>query len=122
MAQLDFADNEFDAIISFYAIIHLPLEQQPRLFEQIAQWLVPGGHLMATVGYREWTGTEANWKGAEMYWSHADVGTYKNWLNQYRMTLIAEHFVPEGDRGHSLLIARKNIEPDAPPNDRGGRR
>jgi hypothetical protein len=39
-----------------------------------------------------------------------------------RSLIIEEHFIPEGDRGHSLLIARKNIEPDAPPTDRGGRR
>jgi cyclopropane fatty-acyl-phospholipid synthase-like methyltransferase len=113
MAQVDFENDQFDAIVSFYAIIHLPVAEQPGLLKKIAHWLASGGHFMAIVGHQAWTGTEANWKGAEMYWSHADVATYKQWLHQLHIELLAEHFVPEGDGGHSLLIARKSAEPKA---------
>ena len=66
---------------------------------------------MATLGHRAWTGTEADWKGAEMYWSHADVETYRNWLNQHHFVILAEHFIPEGEGGHSLFIAKKAAPP-----------
>jgi hypothetical protein len=53
------------AVVSFYAIIHLPVEEQPALFAHIYRWLRPGGYLLATVGHRAWTGTEEEWLGAK---------------------------------------------------------
>jgi cyclopropane fatty-acyl-phospholipid synthase-like methyltransferase len=50
--------SSFDAVVSFYAFIHLPLEDQRPLFSRIAQWLRPNGYLLAIVGHGEWTGTE----------------------------------------------------------------
>jgi cyclopropane fatty-acyl-phospholipid synthase-like methyltransferase len=108
MTELEFEPESFEAIISFYAIIHVPLEQQPALFERISSWLVSGGLLMVTLGHTAWTGTEADWKGAEMYWSHASAETYREWLAGQNLEVIVEHFVPEGDGGHSLFIARKH--------------
>jgi hypothetical protein len=48
-----------------------------------------------------------------MYWSHAAVETYKGWLEENRLEINAEHFIPEGTSGHSLLLARKH--PDENP-------
>ena len=74
MAQ-DFADGVFAAIASFYAIIHMPLDEHPELFRRIAARLEPGGWLLAIVGYEAWTGTEDEYldqPGGLMAWSHAD--------------------------------------------------
>ena len=65
---------------------------------------------MATVGHTAWTGTEADWLGAEMYWSHAGEATYRQWLTDLRFELLWTRFVPEGDGGHTLLLARKASE------------
>ncbi len=107
MTELEFPPESFSAIISFYAIIHVPLEQQLELFERIARWLVPGGHLLVTLGHQAWTGTEDDWKGAKMYWSHADREMYRLWLERCGLRVLTEHFIPEGDGGHALFIARK---------------
>lgn len=45
--------------------LHLPVEEQPDLFRKIHKWLVAGRWLMATLGYRAWTGTEDDWYGTE---------------------------------------------------------
>ncbi|MFI7433013.1 class I SAM-dependent methyltransferase [Micromonospora haikouensis] len=76
--------GSFDAIICLYALIHLPLPEQPRLVGRIATWLRPGGWLLATVGDSAWTGTEKNWLGgpAAMWWSQADASTYRSWLRE----------------------------------------
>jgi SAM-dependent methyltransferase len=110
MMTLEFPPSHFAAIASFYAIIHVPLDQQPALFRNMADWLQPGGYLMATVGHDHWTGTEEDWlgvEGATMYWSHADSATYEAWLTLSGLEVLWTRFVPEGDSGHTLLLARK---------------
>lgn len=107
MTEAAFPDASFDAIVSFYAIIHVPVDEQPSLVERVSRWLVGGGVFLVTLGSTAWTGTEANWHGAEMFWSHADAVTYRGWLHQAGFRVIHEQFVPEGDGGHSLFLARK---------------
>ena len=50
--------HTFEAIASFFAIIHVPLQEQQPLFEKIFKLLKPGGYFMATVGHKAWTGYE----------------------------------------------------------------
>lgn len=108
MVAVDFPPGRFDAIVSFFAIIHVPLAEQPALFDRVSSWLRPGGWLLATVGATAWTGTEQNWHGAPMFWSHADSGTYRAWLRDRGMPIVDEEFIPEGDGGHLLVLARKD--------------
>jgi SAM-dependent methyltransferase len=110
MVELAFAPATFAAIVSFYAIIHLPLAEQPSLLASIHQWLQPGGYLMATVGADSWTGTEANWLGvpdASMFWSHTDAASYQHWLEEQGFHITWTRFVPEGQSGHTLVLAQK---------------
>ena len=41
--SLDFPPESFDAVVSLYALIHLPLDEQQQLLARIATWLRPGG-------------------------------------------------------------------------------
>jgi ubiquinone/menaquinone biosynthesis C-methylase UbiE len=112
MTTLDFAAASFEGIVSFYAIIHVPLEEQPVLFEKLALWLKPGGYLLATVGSKAWTGTEEDWLdvlGGTMYWSHADTKTYERWLVSNGLIVKWSRFVAEGNDGggHSLILGHK---------------
>ena len=52
ISELTFPPESFDAIVSFYAIIHMPLDEHPKLFANIARWLRPSGYFLATVGVR----------------------------------------------------------------------
>lgn len=111
MTELDFPAESFAAITSFYAIIHIPLEEQPALLRKIQRWLRPGGLFMATVGHRPWTGTEDNWldAGAAMYWSHTGAETYIRWLEEAGLHARWSRFVPEGNGGHTLVMAENFI-------------
>jgi SAM-dependent methyltransferase len=109
MAEVEFPPASFAAIVSFYAIIHLPLDEQPALFARMRGWLRPGGYFLGTVGSRSWTGTEENWlgvPGATMAWSHADAETYRAWLAASGFEILRTEFIPEGDGGHTLILAR----------------
>jgi SAM-dependent methyltransferase len=104
-----FDDASFDAVVSLYALTHIPLSEQPPLLRRIAGWLRPGGWFVATTGHRAWTGVEQNWLGggALMWWSHADAATNRAWLTRAGPTVEREEFVPEGAGGHALFWARR---------------
>jgi 2-polyprenyl-3-methyl-5-hydroxy-6-metoxy-1,4-benzoquinol methylase len=104
-----FDDASFDAVVSLYALIHVPLSEQPLLLHNVAAWLRPGGWFVATTGHRAWTGVAENWLGGgvPMWWSHADAATNRTWLTQAGLTVEREEFVPEGDSGHTLFWARR---------------
>jgi SAM-dependent methyltransferase len=113
--EVSFAPASFDAVVSLYLLIHLPLEEQPLLLGRIGGWLQPGGWFLATAGHRAWTGTEEGWLGgqAPMWWSHADAATYRTWIERAGLAVVAQEAVPEGDAVHALFWARR-------PPDRSG--
>lgn len=109
MCAVELPPGTFDAVVSFYAVVHVPLEEQEALFRRIAGWLKPGGLFLATLGHTAWTGTESDWldvEGASMYWSHADAATYRRWLEDAGFVVLLEIFVPEGGGGHQLFLGR----------------
>jgi len=110
MTEFDFPAESFAAIVSLFAIIHVPLDEQPVLFAKLFEWLQPGGYLLATVGSGAWTGVEENWldvSGATMFWSHADAKTYESWLKELGFKLRWNKFIAEGNGGHQLILVQK---------------
>jgi SAM-dependent methyltransferase len=105
IAELGLRPASADAVVSFYALIHVPLADQQALFPRIRGWLRPGGYLLAIVGAGRWTGTE-DYLGASMFWDHADTSTYLRWLQVAGLDPIWVRFIPEGGSGHSLVLAR----------------
>ena len=110
MTAVQYPAQSFAAIVSFYALIHLPLEEHRPMIERCFAWLQPGGVLLATVGHSAWTGTEEAWHGAPMYWSHADEETYLRWLDEIGFAVQWTRFIPEGDGGHTLILGRRPAE------------
>ena len=112
MTKASFPAGAFDAIVSMYAIFHVPVEEQPRLFRSISTWLRPDGWLLCTVSARTEPsgGTEENWldvPGATMYWSNAGQPTYETWLAEAGFRVDETLFIPEEDSGHTALLAHK---------------
>lgn len=111
MAEVTFPDESFAAVTCFYALIHLPVAEQPALLRAVRRWLRPGGVFLATVGHTEWTGTEKDWlgvRGGDMWWSHADIQTYRLWLDEAGLVVERETFVPEGKGGHIFIVVRRS--------------
>lgn len=111
MAAVTFPDESFAAVTCFFALIHLPLAEQPALLRAVRSWLRPGGVFLATVGHGEWTGIEKDWlgvRGGDMWWSHADTKTYRRWLDEAGFVVELEAFVPEGKSGHTFIAATRS--------------
>ena len=124
ISALTFPLASFTGVVSFYAIIHLPLTEHAGLFKKIAEWLRPGGYFMATVGHDPWTGTEEEYlgvPGGKMCWSHADEATNLQWIGEAGLHVDWSRFVPEGKSGHTLVFAQKPPVRDAPTTPLTGR-
>jgi SAM-dependent methyltransferase len=107
--EVDFDVSTFDAVVSFFALIHVPITDQPGVIARAARWLRPGGLFVATVGHTAWTGTEGDWLGggAPMWWSHPDAATYRGWIESAGLAIDDERFVAEGTGGHTLFVATR---------------
>ena len=105
MATWEHEPESFDAVVSFYALIHVPLQDQLTLLPKIRRWLRPAGYLLAIVGAERWTGIE-EYLGAEMFWDHADRETYLAWLTKAGLAPVWDRFVPAGSVGHTLVLAQ----------------
>jgi SAM-dependent methyltransferase len=105
IAEWNCPPASFDAIVSFYALIHVPLADQQALIPRIRRWLKPGGYFMAIVGHHAWSGVE-EYFGVPMFWDDADESTYLRWLQDAGLNPVAHRFVPEGDSGHTLVLCR----------------
>jgi cyclopropane fatty-acyl-phospholipid synthase-like methyltransferase len=109
MATWDCQPASFEAIVTLYALIHLPLPDQQHLIPRLKRWLTPAGYMLAIVGHEHWTGVE-DYFGTPMFWDHADIATYLDWLKQAGFSPLWHRFIPEGAGGHTLVLCRTNSQ------------
>ena len=90
MGTVGFAPASFDAVASFYALIHLPRQEQPGLVRKVAAWLRPGGLFMASMGAGAVeAGLADDWLGAPMYWSSFDAATNRRLVEEAGLSLLS---------------------------------
>jgi SAM-dependent methyltransferase len=77
MSVLPVASSVFDALVSYYAIIHVPREDHAAVFHEFRRVLRPGGWTLVCVGSDDNPDDRdvASWLGTPMYWSHFDAET-----------------------------------------------
>jgi ubiquinone/menaquinone biosynthesis C-methylase UbiE len=111
MTQVEFPPGSFAAVISSYAIIHVPREEHDALLQRVASWLQPGGFLVATMGAMESEGMEEDWLGAPMYWSHFDAETNERLVMNAGFDLVEAALDSADEDGrpvtHLWIVARK---------------
>lgn len=68
--RLSLPSGSYDAVSAFYSLIHLPVNELPVTLKGIADWLRPGGILVASFGSEEHEGSvDPDWLGVPMYFS-----------------------------------------------------
>jgi SAM-dependent methyltransferase len=99
-----FEPSSFDAVVCFYALFHVPREEQAPLLRRIGRWLRPGGYLLATITNHGHPGyTEPDFFGATMYWSHFDSDWYERTLRDLGFEIIERGVLGHGYRDISGL-------------------
>ncbi len=75
LSSLDFPDESFDAVVSFYTLEHLPREQHGPILQQIHSWLRPEGLLLFSYEKGDRNDVTVEWLGAPMFFSMYDPKT-----------------------------------------------
>lgn len=90
MASLSFPPASFDSVAAFFSLIHVPRAEHPALLGRIADWLRPGGLLVATMGVGDNAGdVEDDWLGAPMYFSQWDAATNRRLVEQAGLRILS---------------------------------
>lgn len=111
ISQLDFPDGAFDAIVSYYAIIHIPRKLHRPLLQNFWRMLRPGGWALLCLGANDLPEALGELMGARMYWSHYDADTYLDMLSECGFAVEWHRLVPDSldDSGavHLFVLAQK---------------
>ena len=109
LATLPLADASADAIVSFYAIFHIPRDEHAALFAKIRRALRRGGLLLVTLGTSDSLhGVDDDWFGAPMAWSTFDPPTYLKLLGDAGFEILESRFegAPSDDEYHLWVLAQ----------------
>ena len=110
-----FDPSTFDAITAFYSIFHIPRGEHPVLFQQIHEWLRPGGYLLCLLPrYDEETYLD-EFFGSTMYWSSYAVEDYERQLTEVGFDILEMSIAGSGfdesvgaePESHPVVLAQK---------------
>jgi cyclopropane fatty-acyl-phospholipid synthase-like methyltransferase len=112
MTKLDFPEETFDAICSYYAIIHIPREEHRSLFFNFHRMLKPGGLALLCLGAEHLIDDiDENFLGARMYWSHFDTDTYLQMLRDAGFSVMWSKRVTDAmceSASHLFVLVKKS--------------
>lgn len=110
MVDCTFAPDEFDLILSTFAIIHVPQEKQRLLFQKMHTWLKPGGTAYLVLGFRDEKEVfEDGWYGVRMFWSTFSQAQYQDLFREVGFNLLwSEVETPPNDGTFYTVIVRKD--------------
>lgn len=108
MTELREQEYCVDGIVSFYAIFHTPKEQHQELFKKLASFIPNGGSMLVTMGSGEWEGTEEDFHGSKMFWSHYGVAKNTEMVENAGFEIVLNEVDPSANEKHQIIIARLN--------------
>ena len=111
LTQLPVADRSADAVVSFYAIIHVPRDEHARVLAEVARVLRPGGRALLCLGASDIPVDldPVSWLGVPMFWSHFDGAANQALVADAGLVIDAAHHVadPMAHAGHLFVAARR---------------
>jgi ubiquinone/menaquinone biosynthesis C-methylase UbiE len=112
ITALDFPDESFDAICSYYAIIHIPRNEHQSLLQNFHRMLKASGLVLLCMGAGDLSGgIEEDFFGARMYWSHFDADTNLKMMVDCGFRIIWSRIITEqlvfGGGQHLFVLAQK---------------
>jgi SAM-dependent methyltransferase len=75
LSNLPFKNGAFDAVCSYYAIIHVPRSEHSKLLRDFHRVLRVGGLALLCMGAGDLPEDIGDWCRTEMFWSHYDGKT-----------------------------------------------
>lgn len=108
-------DSSLDAIVSYYALFHIPREKHRKVLDQFHHLLKPGAVLIITLAHRsEKPYTEDDFFDETMYWSNYGIDEYRTMLAEIGFSIVSEQELGHGyedptlmAENHPLVVAVK---------------
>jgi SAM-dependent methyltransferase len=114
LTRLGFAAGVFDAIVSYYAIIHVPRSHHPGILSAFHRFLRPGGLAFLCLGAKALGDDfDDDYYGVRMYWSHYDAPTNLALLRQTGFDVLWWEIIGDSlggeaaTGGHLFVLAQK---------------
>jgi SAM-dependent methyltransferase len=111
MTELTFPDNSFDAVVSYYAIIHVPREEHRQLLANFYRMLKPAGLVLLCLGAGDLRDDLDDFLGTSMYWSHYDAETNLRLVRECGFEVIWARMITDNldpDAVHLFVLAQKH--------------
>jgi cyclopropane fatty-acyl-phospholipid synthase-like methyltransferase len=103
MTRLSLMENSVDAVVSFYALGHVPSHQHAPLFAAIAHWLRPGGLLLTSTPLTAGDSVEDGWLGVPMFFGGIGAAATQHAVEDAGLTIERWDVVPE-DEGDGKTV------------------
>jgi cyclopropane fatty-acyl-phospholipid synthase-like methyltransferase len=101
----------FDAVVSFYVLNHVPQEELAPLLGRVARWLRAGGWFLASFPSSDNPGWRGDWLGTEMYFAGCDPATNRRLAEEAGLDVARDEvetmIEPEGEVRWQWLLARR---------------
>ena len=88
LSRLELPPGSVDGIAAFYALFHIPRQDQPQLWRDMASWLRPGGLIVANLGPEPGEAAIEDFFGVPMFWSGYDSATNRRLIEQAGLRLL----------------------------------
>ena len=112
LGVLDFPDESFDAVVSFYTLEHLPQEQHGPLLRRIHDWLRPGGLLLFSCEVGDLDNVTGQWLGVPMFFSAFGPETLKQIVLETGFEILLTDIESQVERDSEVsylwVLARRN--------------
>ncbi len=102
VGSLHFPASSFHAVVSFYALEHLPREEHAALIQRIYTWLHPQGWLLLGTEPGDEEGVVGEWLGVPMYFSCFDAETVKGFIIQNGFEIVETAVEAQTERDHEV--------------------
>lgn len=111
ITQLSFPENSFDAVCSYYAIIHIPRKEHSKILRNFYRILRPSGLALLCLGANDLEhDLVEDYLGSRMYWSHYDSETNLRMLRAAGFHLIWSKLVADRSApgsAHLFVLTQK---------------
>jgi cyclopropane fatty-acyl-phospholipid synthase-like methyltransferase len=106
MLSLRPGEFAFDAVVALYSIFHVGREEHARLLHVLRSFLPEGGVVLVTMGAVEWEGTDPDFHGAAMFWSHYGPARNRAIFEAAGFAIELDEIDTSGGEQHQVLIGR----------------
>jgi ubiquinone/menaquinone biosynthesis C-methylase UbiE len=106
-SKLKLKSNSVDAIVSFYAIFHIPRSEHKKILKKMHNLLRPNGYLLITLGFNEMKMDVGKFVDSKMAWSSYSAEKNKQLVEQtgFKIKLLEEEH-HDGEH-HLWILAQK---------------